>query len=98
MMCGNLSRAASHNGFDICMKTVVEIGLTAINANKLNIETRPKRAVNDIAIETEMEWKMVVYMNYTKMNKHSGTLAWHSYALSCPLAYENMLNTTKCVF
>lgn len=37
-MCGNLSRevaAASYNGFNICMKMVVEIGLTAINTQQI---------------------------------------------------------------
>lgn len=98
-MCGNLSWAAFRIGFNICMKMVVEIGLAAINTDKLNIETRPKRAAKDIAMEMEMEWKMVVYMNYMKMNILSGTLAWHSSVLlSCLLVYENMLNTTKWIF
>lgn len=61
---------------------VVEIGLTAINTNKLRIETRPKRAVEEMEMAIEMEWKMVVFCVH-ELYENEQTLWDISMALVC---------------
>lgn len=97
-MCGNLSReaaAASHNGFNICMKMVVEIGLTAINTQQIKHWNQIKE---QRYWERGMEWKMVVRVHELYENKQTHSdISIGSYSL-IPLVYENMLNTTKWIF
>lgn len=70
---------------------VVEIGVTAINTDKLNIWTRPTLlGGNEIAQQMEM-WKMAMF-NVHELYENEPTL-W-----DICMVYENMLNTTEWIF